>query len=87
MAIVNRFENSDNTVSAHCRNEGIWESQFYAWKNKYFNDEQHDLNTDFIQVKPPTSIMPLEIILPNGIQLKWAEALPDSNIIKTLMSL
>ena len=87
-AIVNRFKNSGLTVSAHCRNEGIYASQFYAWKNEYSNGEHSDaLITDFIQVTPQTQTSHLEIVLPNGIQIKTTGLIPETNAIQLLMGL
>ena len=87
--LFNRYKASGLTVDNFCKNEGIYSSQFYLWKEQLQSTNSVSTKTarDFIQVQSP--MLPasfIEITLPNGIQIKSNFGSPDILLIKQLLA-
>ena len=84
--IIGRHQESGMSVTAFCKQEGLYATQFYTWKKKLLPDPEA-LSKKFIRIKPPVNGPCLELHLPNGIQLKTSQDGFDVQLVKSLMGL
>ena len=84
--ILSRQKKSGLTVTAFCKQEKLYVSQFYTWKKKFVGATR-SVNRNFIKVNPPVTSHALELHLPNGIQLKTVQSQFEIEMVKALMGL
>jgi transposase-like protein len=66
--IIDGQRASGLTVAAYCRDRGIKDSAFYAWKRRLRSPakSKRSATPAFVEVKPPKTAGAIEICLPAG---------------------
>lgn len=74
-ALIDEFKNSSLTARDFCKSKGVIPSTFYYWKKKYGQNS----STGFVTINPTRSsvVMEVELIFPNGVQLRMNGSDPD----------
>src|ERR1035437_998015 len=85
-AMIERWQQSKQTVSEFCKSENVAFHVFYYWHNKY--KKQNKAPAKFIKIAAPLiTSSPLnycELYFTNGMRLVFKD-LPDAGFIKQLL--
>ena len=74
---LNRFGDSNQTVSEFCRREKVSEGTFYQWRRRFAESAaipnsgfQTTTNPPFVPIEVTSGPTELEVIFPNGARLR-----------------
>ncbi|MGZ0015427.1 IS66 family insertion sequence element accessory protein TnpA [Yeosuana sp. AK3] len=75
-ALVEEFESSGLGGRDFCKIKGLVPSTFYYWKKKKYSQNS---SGGFVTIKPirSSSVMEVELIFPNGVQLRMNGSDPE----------
>lgn len=62
-------EKSGTSIRAFCREEGLSEPSFYAWR-KRLRSENHPVRFALVETKPAERAAPIELMLASGDRLR-----------------
>ena len=88
--LLDQWRNSNQTISAFCRDHGVSEASFYAWRAELARRDQESALATNSPVFVPVQVLTqatLEVVLPSGVVIRVPNGTDTTRVVQLVTAL